>query len=407
MKNLRRILFSIAMLVLAAGCAQIAQPPLKPLDPAAATRVGNQYAPKVDNFQVILDASKSMQEGAGDKFHANNFLVARDIVSRINQGIPTDLNYNAALSSFGHNGQKSKNLTELLYGMTTYRQADFHDGLNKIKYIGGSSPMSEALRAAGSTLQAAGGKSALIVVSDGLDMADAPQEAEKIKAMLGDNLCIYSIAIGNERNGAGHKVMQAIADAGGCGFATSDAELADSSNMAAFIKDVLLTTPPPPKPKPAPKPAVIQPPGDRDGDGVTDDKDKCPDTPRGEMVDEDGCTLKMTIRVNFDFDKAVVKPEFKYELDKAAAFILKHKDVPYILLAGHTDHIGTIAYNQKLSEERAAAVKKYLVENYQIDPKRLYTKGYGKTQPIADNATDEGRYLNRRVEIICCVVMPE
>jgi OOP family OmpA-OmpF porin len=146
---------------------------------------------------------------------------------------------------------------------------------------------------------------------------------------------------------------------------------------------------------------------DSDGDGVTDDKDQCPNTPKGEYVDKDGCTLKLTLHINFAFDKADIKPEFKPDLDQAAAFIKRNTEVPYILIAGHTDHTGTVEYNQELSEKRAQNVRQYLIDNYGIDPDRLGARGYGKSQPIASNQTEEGRYENRRVEIICCVVKPQ
>ncbi|MDY6849870.1 MAG: OmpA family protein [Thermodesulfobacteriota bacterium] len=145
---------------------------------------------------------------------------------------------------------------------------------------------------------------------------------------------------------------------------------------------------------------------DSDGDGVPDYRDKCPDTPAGELVDKDGCTLKMTMRINFDLDKTAIKPEYKSELARAAAFIQKHRDVPYILVAGHTDSLGSESYNRDLSMRRAQAVVDYLVSEHGVDRKRLVARGYGETQPVADNSTAEGRYQNRRVETICCMVLP-
>jgi len=148
-------------------------------------------------------------------------------------------------------------------------------------------------------------------------------------------------------------------------------------------------------------------PKDSDGDGVTDDKDQCPNTPRGEMVDEVGCTLKLTLNINFDVDKAVIKPEFKGELDKAAAYIKRYSQIPYMLIAGHSDSQGPEEYNQGLSERRAQAVREYLLANYQIDEKKLVSRGYGELRPVASNDTSEGRYKNRRVEVVCCVILPE
>jgi OOP family OmpA-OmpF porin len=148
-------------------------------------------------------------------------------------------------------------------------------------------------------------------------------------------------------------------------------------------------------------------PLDSDGDGVPDYLDQCPATLKDVQVDEKGCSLSMTLHINFEFDQAQIRPEFKPELDKAAEFIHQYPDVPQILIEGHTDSRGGDAYNQQLSERRAKAVREYLIANYSIEANRLVAVGKGETIPIADNATEEGRQQNRRVEIICCAVLPE
>ncbi|AOB27742.1 MULTISPECIES: outer membrane protein OmpA [Bordetella] len=99
----------------------------------------------------------------------------------------------------------------------------------------------------------------------------------------------------------------------------------------------------------------------------------------------------------FDFDKSTLKPEGRQLLDQVAQQA-GTIDLETIIAVGHTDSIGTEAYNQKLSERRAASVKAYLVSKG-IDPNRIYTEGKGELQPIASNKTREGRAQNRRVEI--------
>ena len=99
----------------------------------------------------------------------------------------------------------------------------------------------------------------------------------------------------------------------------------------------------------------------------------------------------------FDFDKAVLKPEGKAKLDDLVSKV-KDINLEVIIAVGHTDSIGTDAYNQKLSVRRAEAVKAYLVSKG-IEKNRVYTEGKGKKQPVADNKTKEGRAKNRRVEI--------
>ena len=99
----------------------------------------------------------------------------------------------------------------------------------------------------------------------------------------------------------------------------------------------------------------------------------------------------------FDFDKAVVKPAGKAKLDDLVAKV-KGINLEVIIAVGHTDSIGSDAYNQKLSVRRAEAVKAYLVSKG-IEKNRVYTEGKGEKQPVASNKTKEGRAKNRRVEI--------
>jgi len=99
----------------------------------------------------------------------------------------------------------------------------------------------------------------------------------------------------------------------------------------------------------------------------------------------------------FDFDKAVLKADGKSKLDDLAAK-LQSMNLEVIVAVGHTDSVGTDAYNQKLSVRRAEAVKGYLVSKG-IEANRVYTEGKGEKQPVADNKTAAGRSKNRRVEI--------
>ncbi len=108
---------------------------------------------------------------------------------------------------------------------------------------------------------------------------------------------------------------------------------------------------------------------------------------------------KVTLQADtlFDFDKSVVKPEGRVVLD---GLVSRAKDLnlEVIIAVGHADWVGTDAYNQKLSERRAAAVKAYLVSKG-IPAGKIYTEGKGESKPVASNKTREGRAQNRRVEI--------
>lgn len=146
-------------------------------------------------------------------------------------------------------------------------------------------------------------------------------------------------------------------------------------------------------------------PLDSDGDGVYDYKDKCPGTPAGARVDADGCqyvikeTVSVELEVLFDFDKAVVKPAYYEEIKNVGEFMKLFPDTS-VTIEGHTDSKGDDAYNQGLSERRAKAVSKVLVEQYNVDAGRVKSVGYGEAQPRDTNETKEGRQQNRRVMAI-------
>jgi OOP family OmpA-OmpF porin len=148
---------------------------------------------------------------------------------------------------------------------------------------------------------------------------------------------------------------------------------------------------------------------DDDNDGVANIYDKCPNTPAGTKVDGAGCPLpelKLTdgekqvvieaVRnLEFDFNKATIRSSSFSYLDKVAELM---KDKGYNLkLDGYTDNIGSDAVNQKLSKDRADAVKAYLVSKG-VESRKIETAGHGSKFPISSNSTEEGRQQNRRVE---------
>ena len=149
---------------------------------------------------------------------------------------------------------------------------------------------------------------------------------------------------------------------------------------------------PPPAPAPAPPPAA---PADSDRDGVPDTADRCPNTPAGSRVDKQGCECDFSVGLTFMFDSAELHDEDKRVLDDLAQR-LRNASLAIGKVEGHTDSIGSAAYNQALSERRAQAVVDYLASRG-IDRSRATIVGLGMSQPVADNATEAGRAQNRRV----------
>ena len=133
-----------------------------------------------------------------------------------------------------------------------------------------------------------------------------------------------------------------------------------------------VVTPPPPPPAAKPAPAAPKP------------------APVAEKV-------TLAADVLFDFDKSILKNEGKNKLDDLATKV-KAINLEVVIAIGHTDSIGSDAYNQKLSVRRSESVKAYLVSRG-VEPNRIYTEGKGEKQPVASNKTKDGRQKNRRVEI--------
>lgn len=164
-----------------------------------------------------------------------------------------------------------------------------------------------------------------------------------------------------------------------------------------------------------PKGAVVDAKGcpvDADGDGVADGIDQCPNTPPGLQVLPNGCPIEVTEKetqlldqgvirlqnINFDFNKATIKPESFPLLDEVAAILLQYPTLN-LEIGGHTDNTGKKTTNLKLSEQRAKSVLNYLMQKFPtLDGSHFTSVGYGAEAPVASNATSLGRAKNRRVE---------
>jgi outer membrane protein OmpA-like peptidoglycan-associated protein len=156
--------------------------------------------------------------------------------------------------------------------------------------------------------------------------------------------------------------------------------------------------------------------GDEDGDGVPDSRDKCPGTPKGVQVDADGCpppapapmaeepvVVKeetIVVRdVHFEFNKSTLTAADKEVLSGVATRLKQESSTAQLRVTGHTDSVGSNAYNQRLSEKRANSVVQYLVESGVPRASFVSVAGAGESQPVADNNTADGRAMNRRTEI--------
>lgn len=346
---------------------------------------GGGYEEKVDTFVVVLDASSTMNEAYGGE---SKFFIAKDTINLMNRTIPA-LSYRAGLRTFGQSSNVMIKSTFRVYGMAAYDTGAFNAALEPVT-AAGTSPMDKAIDALSKDLGDTV-RSAVIIFSDAEGMTGAPLDsAMRLKAELGDRVCIYTVHVGDAA--AGRNLMGNIADAGGCGFAVNADEIYSAKGMEEFVTKVLLKkSPPRPVVAPAPPPA----PKDSDGDGVIDANDDCPGTPNGAPVNSVGCWIIKGL--NFDTARYEIKAAYHASLDELVS-VLRRNPALKVEIQGHTDSRGGEAFNQTLSENRAAEVVKYLTARG-IDAGRLSSKGYGLFMPVSSNSTEAGRAENRRVEI--------
>ncbi len=171
------------------------------------------------------------------------------------------------------------------------------------------------------------------------------------------------------------------------GFAVPFGEVAKPTPVAAPVAAPVVA-----------KPAPVAAPKDSDNDGVIDSLDQCPNTMAKAKVDSVGCMTLVNLNINFDHDKSVIKDSYNSRIAEFAT-VMKSNPKLKATIAAHTDSDGTDAYNQKLSERRAAAAVEAL-KALGVDANRLNAAGYGEAKPVATNATAEGKAQNRRVEAV-------
>lgn len=141
-------------------------------------------------------------------------------------------------------------------------------------------------------------------------------------------------------------------------------------------------------------------PIDSDGDGVADKDDQCPATPAGKPVTNYGCTqtqkLEFILNVQFALGSSRVNQAYTADLEKFANFLKKFENTK-AEIEGHTDNTGSETVNYRLSQKRAESVRRFIIKKFAVPADRLTAKGYGPSQPVAENKTAAGRKKNRRV----------
>jgi OmpA-OmpF porin, OOP family len=333
--------------------------PAEPLNPEA-------YTKKVDSFVVLLDTSGSMvteEEGRPRIYNA------QDIVASFNSLVPP-LDYDAGLVTYGKGSSSTctgYGVATTLYGLEPYTQADFAQALGSIQCAASTTPIVAAIDSATGLLVEETGPVAVIIVSDfnWSDHSAVTDSIARLKTQHGDKICLHTVKVGDDtRNDA---LIASLTDPASCDSAVKGLDLTTGAAMSAYVVDTLLT--------PLDLPLQYE---------------------------------KYTVSAEalFDFDKYVLKPQGRVALQNLGAQIrsqgLQVKDIDII---GHTDSIGSDEYNMRLSERRAMAVRNFLVGEG-VNSSIIGVSGMGERQPVASNDTDEGRALNRRVEVLVGTARP-
>ena len=398
--NISRILKVSLVMLLAAlltSCAQ-KQPALFSTLDLNPKLTGGDYLQKTENFLVVLDASSTMFESPKTPLdrtegvaNLSKFTSAKTLIRQMNATIPA-IPLQGGLRVFGPNPTAEG----LVYGLIPYTKEDLAAAVDGQNTADGTSPLEKALAAAREDLaDSTSGRIAVIVFSDGkwMDGEAVVEAAAGLRKQYGSRLCIYTVLMGQDQGGK--ELLTRVADAGGCGFATTAAVINSGAGMADFVEKIFLAAD-----------------GDSDRDGVRNSRDECPNTLYGLKVDSKGCRIEVMepvdikLQVNFDFDKSEIKPMYYGRLRAVADFMNKYPQTS-IFLRGYTCSMGPARYNLGLSQRRADSIRNYLIKELGIDPTRLRAKGYGEANPIASNATREGRVKNRRVTATISTVVEE
>lgn len=386
---------SLAMFcLLLAGCATF-----KPVDLNPRIKSG-QLVQKTDNVVVLFDKSSSMGELQGKPMvsETSRLTHAKNATKNMIATIP-DINLNSGLRTFW--GEE----TALLYGMKPLVKKDYTKAINSIENVNGRTDMGKAITEAGNDLKGAPGNSAIIIVSDFSDIpgiddikpAVVMNAITQVNADYGDKLCVYAIQIGYTRDGKdlSEQIVQNVLG----GYTVNADKLLNPATMAAFVEQVIagdcsryqkLFA------KPIEKVVIIEAEPKAEEKVIA----AAAPAPKAEekvvaVVAAPKAAEKIVILafedVHFDFDKSTLKPEAQTIL-KRNIQMLKDNPQAKVRVAGYTSASGTNAYNQKLSERRATAVREYLVNEGIITQDRLSIIGYGETNPAMYEAAPKEIY---------------
>lgn len=384
MRKLSSIGFVGAFLV---GCAS--SPP-----PAPAPSVSKFSAPGywrgVDQVMLVTDAS-------GTIYNNGHFPQAKSTSQAIVAGLPDgnvqapfEGTYNAGFVGFGGGDRLIAPLGKFDRNAMAAKVAELQP-LGDINGMGGTTPLSDVLNEVDVMManfatdrlctNGTQGRSAVVVVSDGLPEPEAAEKALfAARNLAGDHeygtLCIHAVQVGNDPKGT--EFMKSLAATSPCGTYTAAAQIADGKGINAFETNLMMAKIP-----------------DEDGDGLTDDRDECLKTPKGAKVDAKGCWS--IPNVEFDTAKWNLRKESTSNLASVSS-VLKSNPSTKLQVDGNADRRGGVEYNQGLSEKRTRSVMVYLTENGGVNT-QVNGESWSKLRPLVKGNTKADLQINRNVQL--------
>ncbi len=370
---------ALAALALQMACAKA---PIPYKAPVTATPPSGRV--DVAHAVNVLDASGSQEVVFAEGRAALESLV----------GVMPSGRYQAGNVIFGGSKREST-------GVSAFDRAVLTASAKNAPFLEGTTPIFRVIEQdLRQDLAGTSGRAAIVLISDGIatDFAGRPgsdertvEAARRLVASRSGDTCFHTLQLGSDPAGAA--LLDSLAGVSACGSARSASSLVTASDWQQFSRQAYLGDGAPSR-RETPVAAATR--VDTDGDGVTDDRDACPGTLRGAPVDARGCWTLEGIR--FGVNSAEIAGDWSGQLKEDLA-VLRANPTVRVRIDGHTDSDGSAAYNQGLSERRAAAVRDYFVEEGGLDADRFEIKGFGESQPAAPNDSAANKRRNRRVEL--------
>ncbi len=351
------------LLLVPLGCARTL-PQVRPVPVEPVAMAPGEWR-VVDHVLIVADASGTM-------YYRGTFPEAKAVTQSFVASMPeADARarsrgpYEAALIGFGGD-ERAKAPLSSFDRAALQSVADDLDILGSVKFgTGGTTPLHVVLAEVRTELAGRTGRAALVIVTDGL--VDSPYEAQRqateMAAGRPDGVCIHTVQVGRDATGAAF--LERLSRTTDCGSTRTAESVASTAALQSFTHTVFAGAP-------SELPAVSA---------------------------AGPCEGVIRLRgIQFEFDRTDITPASQAVLGVAAERLRECRSL-VVDVVGHTDSTGPAAYNQGLSERRASSTE-YFLREAGVDGQRLETQGRGEKDPIASNATSEGRALNRRVELI-------